>query len=559
MSGTVKTIAGLLDDFRVGQVAKSIDPADMQNVIASMGADTGMDDPNNGLGLGAPNVIRGTISGHMAAGLTLGTGLSTAARQANATALQLAITTAINQNKFLEAIGTIEIYSSTGLTALTSGGAGFNWHGDVTDTQIIQYYPTTPGAPILTIGDVTGATFAQNVTIDGMWLQYGIAQTGFISANALRLGCIGWSDIRNIQVGVPNAPAPTFPAYRGIQIIGGSVAAFFSNALDNWYVNGAQLELLSWTQGGTGNRAGNFYLNGGGGASQFPAVTNPVNMNCNGATENIIDQLNIEWLSTNKALDIENFKGLEIRSLHMEGVKLTGFGPIYLLEANNILRIKTWTFVDMLVQSANFTGSATILESYGPGNSSVNIEGFGTVFNATGEVNTALAFLTFLIPGDGQPVITVKGAKLDDAAGGNLAGHLTIDPHMPVASFPVPFLLGEYRYGAAKSLISNATYTITAACTIYGQIEESTLLVPAPAGAGFTITLSNLMGATGTQNTRTGNWIHVRRESTATGTFAGTVLIKDDAATTIGTSSAANADFWFIFNGTHYVSFTPVT
>lgn len=512
------------------------------------------DDPSNAIGLGAPATIKGTISGNTVSGLTVGAGQTTIVRQNNATALQSAISAAISQNKYLETIGTIEIYSSTGLTALTSGGTGFNWHGDVADTQIIQFYPTTPGAPILTVGDVSGVNFAQNVTIDGIFLQYGAAQTGFTSANALRFGMLGWSDLRNIQIGAPTSPAPLFPAYRGIYINAGAVAAFFSNTMDNWYINGAQQECLNWTEGGTGNKAGNLYINGGGGSSQFPAVVKPINMNGNGATENTIVQLNIEWLSTNLPIDIENWKGLEILGLHMEGVKLTGFAPNMLLEANNILTIKSWTFVDMLVQSANFTGSASVLMSYVPGNSVVSIEGIGTIFNATGELNTALSLVSFLSPGSAQPTISIKGGKFDDSAGGNLVGHLSIDSHMPVSgsAFLVPTNFSSYEYGPAGSIVRRPSINVSAVYTHYGQLEDAVIILAAT--GTYNLTLADTMGATGNQPPRVGNTVTFLRPTYT----SGTVTLKDGAGTTI-TTNASTATVTLHFNGTHFAVITPVT
>jgi hypothetical protein len=96
---------------------------------------------------------------------------------------------------------------------------------------------------------------------------------------------------------------------------------------------------------------------------------------------------------------------------------------------------------------------------------------------------------------------------------------------------------------------------VSAAYTHYGQQIDATLLVPAST-SGFTITLSNMMGPAGTQNTTTGTRVHITRLS---GTYAGTILVKDDAGTTLTTSAAAALNQDYVFNGTHYVTFTPVS
>jgi hypothetical protein len=48
----------------------------------------------------------------------------------------------------------------------------------------------------------------------------------------------------------------------------------------------------------------------------------------------------------------------------------------------------------------------------------------------------------------------------------------------------------------------------------------------------------------------------VRRQA---GSASGTLTIQDDAGDTLATNTTAAADYWFIFNGSHFISFTPVT
>lgn len=524
----------------LGQGPNTITPLRMEDIADSV---VFWDDPANVSTLGAPATVRGTIStyGLVQSGqLVAGTGQTLTTRQNNATALQTFFDKTASMNVWAESPpNTFEISSSVGLKILPSGGSGFRFRGDKAETIINQFYTTSQSAPVLTIGDPTNANFTQDVDIEGMWLNYGAAVTGLTSANALCVGALGWSNLGKIQVGTPNPTTPLNPAYRGIYIYaGGSGQSFFSNSLNDIVVNGGQLELLNWTQAGTGNVADNIYLQGGAGAGTWPAVTLPLNMNMvQNTTENDIRELNIEWLSTNKAVDMENCFGLTVRHLHFEGVKMTGASPILILTAGDTLTIDQLTLVDVLIQSANLTGTPSVILSFQPSNDSIIVNQLTTVFNSTGEINTAIALYNLLSPGAGISQFKLNGARLPDAAGGNLAGHFSLDAHMPTSGsqFLVPAVLGEYRWGMSGSRVAAATINVAAAYTHYGQLEDSVLILAAT--GTYNLTLADTMGASGTQLPRYGNTVTILRPTYT----SGTVTIKDGAGTTITTNSSTTS------------------
>lgn len=510
------------------------------------------DDPNNNSGLGVPAILRGTVSTYNLGGLTIGAGLSTPVRQANATALQSAINYAAVNGKFLEIVpGTYEINSSTGLTIPAQGFNKYTMtlRGDPAGTIIMQYYNGGTGAPVLTIGDVTGTTASVGLDIYGLTLRYGASQAGLTSSTPFVVGNTIWGKIAGMFIS-----DSIFPGYDAMLVSGGNN---FSMTWDNLALGGCQRNMLHIAATGTQSVWRNVYMNNGGSNVFNPLSGAYLYFDTNDVGH--FDNVNMEWGACQYLVYAANTTtNLEFDALHFEGIKMSGSFPTMFWLSGAQLKIGLLNIVDVLVQSANLGGTtAQIFVDYSPIPSAVQVDSMIWTNTALGQINTPFSMLVASgAPGDDVPVLTVNSGFLQDQTFTNIFnGRFQFDGHMPAATFAAPTKWSSYKYGASASLVDRANIPVSATYTHYGQHENASILVPASI-TGFTITLAATMGATGTQAVRTGNTVHVRRQS---GSASGTLLVKDDAGTTLTTSTTAAADFWYVFNGTHYVTFTPVS
>lgn len=533
---------------------------------ASVAGDLGLDDPANVSGLGAPAIIRGTVYAHLS-GVTVGAGQTLGVRQANATALQAAITYAAVNDKYFEIIPNVyEISNSAGLVVPQSSGTGFTWRGSEL-SSIVQFYATGSGAPILTIGDNTGVTLIGFLDLKGVALSYGVTVTGLTLANALVVGGLDWSKMDEVLIGVNNSGSQLHPAYRAVYLPsngGTNPHTFFSNEMSNITVNGFQTYALDINNNSTGSVWSNIYLGGGAGSGFYPTVTGVINMSNSGCNEGNFEQVNCEWLSCNNALNFGTNGGLYgtyFRQLHLEGIQMAGASPSLVNSAGNAITLDGLSLTDCRFNSANMTGTGSVISDYAPGQSSTRINKMVITSNSANLVNMPVVLYN---PNNGPlsdagSTFQLDDLKVNDSGGGSwFNGHLSIDPHMPVSSsaFLAPYLASHYEYGSLGSLVKGAHINVSATYTHYGQLENAHIYVPATI-TSFTIVLAPTMGASGNQVPRIGSWVHIRRQS---GSGSGTLTIQSPSGSTLGTpGTTAGVDFYFQFTGAAYAAFTPVT
>lgn len=399
---------------------------------------------------GFPAILRGTLDAttyFTKTGGVLGTGQTTLQRQTNATQLQAAITAAINGNKFFELEeGIYEINSSAGLiiVAQTFGGFGFVWRGARGGTYINQFYTGGSGAPVLTIGDPTGATIFAGLDFDGVTLGYGTAVTGLTAAQTLVIGSAAWGRITGIVVGQGGAATP---GYDGVYIYNNSSQNFFSMTCMGWQINGAQRTLLNAPNAmGTGNRFDNIYLNNGGSGIFNPVTGYYATFGTAIGTETTFGQLNCEWGAANVLLDIEGAYGMTFECLHIEGIQLTGFNPTVVQTANSRLNIQTMEFDDCQILSANVTGTPKIFRDYTPLGSNVAVTNLNFVTFLATQINTAFTVMSPDVPSTDVGCYSINKMQFQDQTGTGQYANVTIDSHMPVSStaFLAPERIGNY-------------------------------------------------------------------------------------------------------------------
>jgi hypothetical protein len=489
-----------------------------------------------------------------AAGGFVGTGSTQTQRQNNATYIQAALDLCNSRGLTCWAPAvTFEIENAAGLLIRASYNPGFKFIGTRCGTIFSQFYTTGQGAPIMTFGDTTGATALFRATIDGMSLRYGASMSTKTSAQAVVFGACAWCNFDNIEVGIGGV---TNPAYDGMYFYAGGGNNFFSNGARNWQIWGFQRDGLRIAQGGTGNVWDNIYINNGASGTYNAYTGYYVNVT-QSFTENTFIQLNCEWGAGNGVLFMQDCTGVNIKCLHVEGIKMTGANPFIVYNVASTLTFDTFDLVDVLVQTANFTGAAMILQDFS-GTGTTLITNFNWLNNASGQVNTTITLLALNSATDAAPQHRVMNGKLRDGSGNAIFnGRFQFDAHMPVASFAVPLLWGEYVYGQAASVVRGAMIqSVTATHTVYGQYEDATYIIPLTITA-FTITLANTMGATGTQTPKGNNRVRIKR---ASGTASGTLTVNNGSASAIaGPPNTGGAAVDYLYNGTNYVTFTPVT
>jgi hypothetical protein len=216
----------------------------------------------------------------------------------------------------------------------------------------------------------------------------------------------------------------------------------------------------------------------------------------------------------------------------------------------------------VVIQSANFTGTMSLINDFKDGASAIQINNFTWVNNFTGQVTAPILIFepTGDANGDDQPTIAINKGFLRDASGTNpFPANFKFDLHMPTTSsqFRGPSKFMNYEYGPGGSVVRGAAINVSATYNHYGQYSGAHIFVPASI-TSFTITLKATMGASGNQAVPAGQWVHIRRQS---GTASGTLTVVDDAGTTLTTNTTSAQDFFYQMSAStgHFVAYTPVT
>jgi hypothetical protein len=534
-----------------GQAAGSITPTRMQDIPDSFPP---WDDPANASGLGAPAILRGTVNAYSLSGLTIGAGQTTTVRQNNATALNNAFTYCQANGKYFEMPGgTYEINAAGGLIAPATGGKGLTIRGEYNAASIVQY---AVNAPILTVGDPTNTTFSQNHDISGLILSYGVS--GQTSVAPLVLGSQTMSVFQKIKVGNYGAAGGGF-SQDAVSI----PSVFFSNRVyDLEVTNFSRYGLNIVDSGSTSNSFDNIYMTNAADVSGAGACS--AYIQASASHGNFFTRLNCEWASTNTAINLAGGIGFGdcyvFNDVHFEGVKLTGANPCFFLGNASTVLVNGLDLTNCTIQSANLTGSPALIYDYQGGwSGSYKIQ---NLYINPGNTSGLWAVPVFLYRGynnaldDWTSNVEISGGHvIDNNANDVLTNRLAFDSKMPVATFRSPMRWTRYVYGPAYSKVERAMLQISSTYTHYGQYEDAVIVVPNSI-TSFTITLATTMGASGTQKVRTGNTVRIRRQS---GTAAGTLTVAFGGTGTPSTNTTAPADLWYVFDGTNWQTFTPVT
>ena len=495
----------------------------------------------------APQVIKGTISLETAPGVIVGSGLTSDARIANGLAIQAAINSAISQNKFFEAPpGKYEFDLAGGLVI---DADGFSWHG-TRDTGLTQFHENTP---VITLGrPVSDSNGRIRMQIDGLSAHYGVDQTGQTSANAIVMASSWMSAFRNISSGYRSG-ASSYP-YRSIYFNGsGSGKWWFSNSLRDSIFGHAQKEIWSHNLLSTGCVYENIYI--GGGAPTITPYTGSVMVFSRGGGRgqgSVFNQLNIEWSSGNHILELNNCRQYVFNSLHIEGCKLTGAltGFIYL----NLSEVagNGWDLENCQIKTADITsGTPRIIKSFGRSKATINSLRLGWLDTSLSDVNVDRTYSLYEQGGQSSGFGARCRITNFYIEGGGSYGVIGSIPTGD-AAYPKD---GDFIYDGNESYFEHGSYDgLDADITLYGSNRNPSISYLASLASNRTLVLSDKRGSsTWLSNAKVvpGSIVHLYRK---TGTAVNTVTVKNltSGGTTLATSSTADTEYRFVFDGTNW-------
>src|SRR6185437_8911556 len=193
-------------------------------------------------------------------------------------------------------------------------------------------------------------------------------------------------------------------------------SAVFSCLFENWFVHGTQNDMLQFNLPGSGNKwAGNLYMSNG------PSLTyNAMSgsfINWNGVNdESAFDVVNCEWASVRYAMNMSLLEGVAFNHLHFEGIQMTGASPCLFFTSSCSWRIGSLTVTNPVIQSANFTGSASMIQDWNGGSSVIGIESFYVYYYTGGLFTAALRLYGYggSNPADSHGTVTIRNTFLDD-------------------------------------------------------------------------------------------------------------------------------------------------
>ena len=515
----------------------------------------GIDDLANAQGLGAPAIILGTVYGHLAAGVTLGAGQSTATQTATLAGLQAALNKAGSLGKYFELEpNTYEIYGANGLV-VSASSAPPRWKG-CKGSILSQFYVN---APILTLGDITGATTLYGFVLDGVGLQYGVSQLGQTLANALLCGDMAWCTVEQVEV-TPNGSFPIVnPSWNAFAVL--APGTWFNNTVRNSRLYGGQNTLFNLGTSGSGNLFEDIYMSNGGNdnasLSYYGACAQAGlyigNSSYSSMSGNVFIRINVESVKAPNLITLQEASSITFEGLHVENCQINQAGGAIVNSVQG-----SGEFIDMDTYDIRTVagGTACVFLMSGSGEV-ISVNGLSMGWSPNCDPGLLSPLQVFGINGnnDQNVMIDMRCLILTDDSNTN-APLVTLDPlGAPLtqgAAYDTQVL--GYRTDQVRSETDRYAPTISANYTHYGYHSNAILMIPSSLSAATTITLSNKRIPTGLGSslaTPTGNTVRIRRTS---GTYANALTVKDaQSGSTLTTNTASGVDLLYTFNGTNWV------
>jgi hypothetical protein len=474
-----------------------------------------------------------------------------AQRVTNATVLQNAINLADSNGQAMEFFPTarIEISNTAGII-IPASQRGLVWRGSSgPNSGIVQFHAN---APIVIIGDITGtATLGGQASVEGLYMSYGVSQTGNTGALALQMGAWASSRFANIKVD-KFGPAGTFPAY----VCYTEVHASFSNTYADFDLQGGQQSIARLNQNGgtSGSVYTNIYCSAGNLNAPAALTDYAFGWSNNGIGNCIFEQLNVEAVATNRLLNVPNCRGTVFNDVHLETITLTGVDPLVWACASSGLTIDGCTLDFILTTAGGASGYGRFIGTFGSDSVVMSNIALLNQSSDSGAVDLPFYMVDAIITPDTPANVTLRGLRLNDDTGQGLSTHVGLDLNMPLGDFGPVQTVADYRFGYNLSRSYGVVRTVSDNYTHYGSDIDATLLAPASLSGTKTITLSNKNKSSGQGSTTkpmSGNTVRIRRQS---GTFANNLIVVNGGSGggTLWTNNSAAAENQFTFDGTNW-------
>ena len=303
-------------------------------------------------------------------GVVTGTLANNTARQANRAAIQAAVDDCSANNKILIVPpGRYEIH----LAGLIIPG-DFRLIGTM-GSVIVQYSLDQPvvhvGPPLTTAGQTV-----ENTTVDGLYLQYNGSATA--GGNGLELVGAYMCSFKNLQIGDVQAPYSSRSSvpYMGVYCdeTTGTIPCFSCSwdtvRIKHWGYRGFSAKRTAY-DAATGNVWTNLYIAGGNssGTQDTSALAGSAALALGSQAQAVFNQLNIEWVKLQKAVEMEICNQMIFNGVNLEGITLKAsssqpcsFFDLY----GGSATIEGVTINNCTITTANNVATAAILRLGGP-------------------------------------------------------------------------------------------------------------------------------------------------------------------------------------------------
>ena len=544
----------VLADLWCGQaLAQGSPPA-----ISPVPPGTVVSDDGAGLqGFGPTAIENGHLNIQKVAGLVIGTGQTAAVQAANGTLLQKAFsycdTSGVECDE-PDAIA-VEFNLSNGLSVPASSNG---WRGRF--NKRLNLRQAAVNAPVLVIGDPTGATNKGDVDWDGATLNYINDQTGQTGAVTFLEGSLAYSKIANLTVSsetLANGQA-VHPGYDGWDRGSRSANGFsFTNSYTKITVSGAQASLFRNDLNGTGNYMEDVYFHNGGSVSGIGLLSDTaIYFGGNGRSDDVCMRCNFEHFISNTPVGWQTVNNMAMIGTHVEDV-----GTPYILFSFtgaqvNLIDTKILNFRGVTAnagQSSPATANNVDLFRVNYG-AQVHVDGVAVQWDGSAPFTSTGSNVFAGLPGtegtDSTSAFVLENLSVSDT--GTNGSYMGIDPVVGL-TLDLVQKLGRYEYSGITPSTIGAVIQAPGSATIYPLNRRAVVVVPSSISAAETITLADTVKASGTGSTaapETGETMEIVRQCPAN---SNTVTIKDAGGTTLATPAVCTRTL-VRFNGRAWAS-----
>jgi len=523
-------------------------PSQLPPPSASVAGSLISDDPTNAQGFGTAALVGGQINIEAVSGVVWGRGQTAAQQATNGTRLQAAFNYASAQQVTLVCPRAlpVEYDAAAGLVVPVSSG-GFRARLN----KRCEFRQFHVNAPILTMGDPTGATPIADVDWEGGTLNYGVAQTGNTSAVCWLEGSLEFSHVKYLTVcgeygGGTGGKGPLYPPWDAWDQGSRTANGFsYTNVYEKISVGGAQASLYRGNLNGTGNHKYDLYFhNGSDTASAGTLSDTGILFGGNGRSDDTCIRCNFEHFVSNTPIAFQTLKTMSMVGTHVEDVGT----PYVLFDFTGAQVLMTGTdvlnFRGVTANAAQTTANNVQLfrAHYGAqvDLAGVTVQWDGTVaFASTG--SSLFAGTPGLEGADALVGFHMSNFGLSDVAALTNSANMNLEPNIATPLSVLQRIPGSYTYDPVWPVTQGAVFTVPGGTfTLYGEHQGAHVVQSANLTSPSVVTLANTWKPSGIGSTRSAQIGAAAVYHRNGGTLANTSTVVNGAGTTLLTDAAAS-------------------